>query len=136
MLQQRQSPSLQQKVKLANLLLRPEVDMEALVQSSCSLSDEVASLPLDLRDDVVRDVEIAVKYQRYIEKEQEVAGRILKFEDVSIPDGIDYFSIFALSYESREKLTKMRPSTIGQASRISGVSPADISVLLIYLNNH
>lgn len=135
MLQQRESPSLQQKVKLSNLLLRPEVDMKALMESSGCLSDEVSALPADLRDDVVRDVEIAVKYQRYIEKEQEVAGRILKFEDVVIPEGIDYFSISALSYESREKLTKMRPVTIGQASRISGVSPADISVLLIYLNN-
>lgn len=135
MLQQRESPSLQQKVKLSNLLLRPEVDMKALMESSGCLSDEVCALPADLRDDVVRDVEIAVKYQRYIEKEQEVAGRILKFEDVVIPEGIDYFSISALSYESREKLTKMRPVTIGQASRISGVSPADISVLLIYLNN-
>lgn len=135
MLQQRESPSLQQKVKLSNLLLRPEVDIKALMESSGCLSDEVSALPADLRDDVVRDVGIAVKYQRYIEKEQEVAGRILKFEDVVIPEGIDYFSISALSYESREKLTKMRPVTIGQASRISGVSPADISVLLIYLNN-
>ena len=76
--------------------------------------------------------EILLKYQRYIEKEQDVAGRILKFEDVVLPSDFDYFSLQSLSYEAREKLNKMRPRTIGQASRISGVSPADVSVLLIY----
>ena len=62
-----------------------------------------------------------------------MANRILKFEDVPLPTGFDYFSLKSLSYEAREKLTKMQPSTIGQASRISGVSPADVSVLLIYM---
>ena len=75
-----------------------------------------------------------MKYQRYIEKEQEVAERILKFENVRLPHDMDYFALQALSYEAREKLTKMRPATLGQASRISGVSPADVSVLMIYLN--
>lgn len=136
MLNDRQSPAISQKTKLYNLLLRPEVDLHSLLEVSEPLSQQVASIDQDLREDVLRDAEIAVKYQRYIEKEQEVAGRILKFEEVALPADMDYFSITALSYESREKLTKMRPQTIGQASRISGVSPADISVLLVYLNNH
>ena len=60
-----------------------------------------------------------------------MANRILKFEDIALPEGIDYFTMSALSYECREKLNRYRPVTIGQASRISGVSPADISVLLL-----
>ena len=78
-------------------------------------------------------VEILLKYQRYIEKESDVANRILKFEDIELPADFDYFALQSLSYEAREKLSKMQPRTIGQASRISGVSPADISVLLIYM---
>ena len=77
------------------------------------------------------EVETVIKYQRYIEKEQEVANRILKFEDIALPPDFDYFALTALSYECREKLNRYRPSTIGQASRISGVSPADVSVLLL-----
>ena len=79
----------------------------------------------------MHEVETVIKYQRYIEKEQEVANRILKFEDIPLPNGYDYFTLTALSYECREKLNRYRPTTIGQASRISGVSPADISVLLL-----
>ena len=69
--------------------------------------------------------ETIIKYQRYIEKEQEVANRILKFEDIPLPADYDYFTLSALSYECREKLNRYRPTTIGQASRISGISPAD-----------
>ena len=74
-----------------------------------------------------------LKYSRYIEKEHEVAERILKYEEVALPMDMDYHALTALSFEAREKLSKMRPATIGQASRISGVSPADISVLLVFL---
>ena len=77
------------------------------------------------------ETEVSIKYQRYSEKEQEVANRILKFEDIPLPADVDYFTMTALSYESREKLNRYRPVTIGQASRISVVSPADISVLLL-----
>ena len=84
-----------------------------------------------LAPEIVQEAEVSIKYQRYIEKEQEVAGRILKFEDIALPTDYDYFSLSALSYECREKLNRYRPVTIGQASRISGISPADISVLLL-----
>ena len=133
MLESLQTPPVQQRVKLLNLLLRPEVDFSHLLQISPELADYVSGIPEDVRCDVVNASEILLKYQRYIEKEEDVANRILKFENVRLPDDFDYFSLQSLSYEAREKLTKMRPHTLGQASRISGVSPADVSVLLIYL---
>ena len=132
MLERLDTPVLQQKVKLVNLLLRPEVGMNDLLTISLDLQDRVGAIPSEVRNEVVNAAEILLKYQRYIEKEQDVAGRILKFEDVVLPSDFDYFSLQSLSYEAREKLNKMRPRTIGQASRISGVSPADVSVLLIY----
>lgn len=126
-LQEHGSALLNQKVRLSSLLLRPELSLRELAQLAPEVSAAVSSLPAD----VVQDVETAIKYQRYIEKEQEVANRILKFEDIPLPTDYDYFLLDALSYEAREKLSKHHPATIGQASRISGVSPADISVLLI-----
>ena len=87
-----------------------------------------------MRDEVCTSSEIFVKYSRYIEKEREVADRILRYENLPLKEDLDYRAIDALSFEAREKLSKMRPQTIGQASRISGVSPADISVLLILMN--
>ena len=127
------SQPLQQRVRLENLLLRPELDMQKLQQLCADLQSAVLAVPEAMREEVVESTEIALKYQRYIEKERVVAERILKYEDVPLPPDYDYFSLSALSYEAREKLTKMRPQTLGQTSRISGVSPADVSVLMIYL---
>ena len=121
------SAPLSQRVRLASLLLRPEFSLQDLASIAPSVSDAIRTLP----EDVVQEVEISIKYQRYIEKENDVANRILKFEDIALPADFDYFSLTALSYESREKLSRMHPITIGQASRISGVSPADVSVLLL-----
>ena len=126
-LQEHGSAGLNQKVRLSNLLLRPELTLRELGEVAPAVAEAMATLP----DEVVQEVETAIKYQRYIEKEQEVANRILKFEEIPLPAGYDYFQLDALSYEAREKLSKQSPSTIGQASRISGVSPADVSVLLI-----
>ena len=126
-LSEHDSAPLSQRVKLATLLLRPELSLVELTQLDSTVADAVVQLPAE----VVQEVETAIKYQRYIEKEQEVANRILKFEDIALPTDYDYFSLAALSYECREKLNRYRPTSIGQASRISGVSPADISVLLL-----
>lgn len=133
MLEVKGTPPLQQKVKLVSLLLRPELKLSDIMSVSDEVAAAVEALPVELKSDVLNAAEIALKYKRYIEKESEVAGRILKFEDVPLKDSIDYFSIQALSYEAREKLTRFKPKTIGQASRISGVSPADVSVLLVYM---
>ena len=135
MMAQKESAPLTQRTRLVNLLLRPEVSLGDLRAISEPLEDAVQLLPEALRDEVCESAEIAVKYQRYIEKEQEVAGRIMKFENLQLPSDMDYFSLTALSYESREKMSRLRPQTIGQASRISGVSPADISVLIVYMNH-
>ena len=121
------SASLNQRVRLASLLLRPELSLKELSQLAPSVATMIVALP----EEVVQEVETSIKYQRYIEKEQEVANRLLKFEDISLPADYDYFTLPALSYECREKLNRYRPISIGQASRISGVSPADLSVLLL-----
>ncbi len=135
MLEGLDTPPIQQRVRLVNLLLRPEVSMGNLLEISPDLRSQVAKVPEEVRADAVNATEILLKYQRYIEKEQDVASRILKFEDIALPADFDYFALQSLSYEAREKLTKMRPRTIGQASRISGVSPADVSVLLITMTH-
>ena len=82
--------------------------------------------------EVLESAEIFVKYKGYIEREKRIADKILKLEDVKIPEKFDYSTLKSLSIESRQKLEKHRPKTISQASRIPGVSPADISILLVY----
>ena len=131
MLEEKGSSLLQQRVKLENLIARPELTMEDVAEMSQELREVIESQSEEMRREIVEGAEIALKYQRYIEKESDVADRLVKFENIELPEGIDYFSIQALSYESREKLSKMKPKTLGQASRISGVSPADVSVLMI-----
>lgn len=133
-LEDRSSAALQQKAKLSSLLLRPELSLTDLKTLSSELDNMIASIPISLREESENSAEILMKYSRYIEKESEVAQKILKHENLPLPTDIDYRSITALSFEAREKLSSMRPQTIGQASRISGVSPADVSVLLILMN--
>lgn len=133
-LSDRQSAQIQQKVKLQSLLLRPELSLADLKKMSTPLSTFIETIPEDIREEVCESSEILIKYSRYIEKEREVVSRILKYENLPIKPDLDYRTIEALSFEAREKLSAMRPKTIGQASRISGVSPADISVLLILMN--
>lgn len=128
------SAQIQQKVKLQSLLLRPELSLADLKKMSVPLSSFIETIPEDIREEVCESSEILIKYSRYIEKEREVVSRILKYENLPIKPDLDYRTIEALSFEAREKLSAMRPKTIGQASRISGVSPADISVLLILMN--
>ena len=130
-LEEHASAPLSQRVRLSTLLLRPELNLSQLEELAPEVAAAVESMPVDLQAEVHQEVEVSIKYQRYIEKEQEVAGRILKFEDIALPADVDYFSLTSLSYECREKLNRYRPASIGQASRISGVSPADISVLLL-----
>ena len=130
----RRSAALSQRVHLAQLILRPELTMDSLQHLSPALQAAIEALPEGLRSEVVRGVETQIKYQRYIEKEEEVAKRMMKFDDVPIPIDYDYYGLSALSFEAREKLSRYHPATLGQASRISGISPADISVLMVLLS--
>ncbi len=130
----RSSAPLQQRVRLESLLLRPELSLKDVSNISPSFDDFVKTVPDDLREEVCSATEIMVKYSRYIDKESDVADRILKYEGLEIPHDIDYRSVSALSFEAREKLSAIQPKTIGQASRISGVSPADVSVLLLLID--
>ena len=138
-LEEHNSAPLQQKMKLSSLLLRPEISLSDIRTLSVDFNSwyeyAFANNNNSLCEEASNSAEILTKYSRYIEKESEVAQKILKHESLLLPEDIDYRSITALSFEAREKLSTIRPQTIGQASRISGVSPADISVLLILLNH-
>ncbi len=112
-----------------NLLKRPQVGIADLKQ----LGADVATLINSYPEEVAEQVEIAVKYESYIDREQKMAEKIGSLEDYKIKADFDYDKVKALSAEAREKLKRIRPETIGQMSRISGVSPADVSVLTVYL---
>ncbi len=123
------SSVLKEKTTLFNLLKRPELNMAALM----TLSPELALLLSGIKNEISDQAEINVKYERYIEKERLMAEKMNKLEGLSINPDFEYDSLTSLSYEARHKLKEIKPSTLGQASRISGVSPADISVLMIFL---
>lgn len=124
------SACVKQSDKLFKIFSRPAVQMEHMLQ----LSDVATYVEEESVDgEVLEQAEIEVKYSGYIEKEKNNADKLQKLEGLRIPDHIDYQSLNSLSFEAREKLSKIRPSSISQASRISGVSPSDISVLLVYL---
>ena len=115
------------KGRMAQLLTRPQLELADLLPF-LELSDE------DLADhEALLDAEIEIKYAGYIAKEMEHVGKLSRLEETPLPANLDYASFKALSMEARQKLAAVRPSTIGQASRVSGVSPADVSVLLVHL---
>jgi tRNA uridine 5-carboxymethylaminomethyl modification enzyme len=126
------SAALSQQVKLGSLLMRPQIHVEDILQMSKEareLSDKV----LAIHEESVSQGEILIKYEGYIEREEELAKKMNRLEDVLIPDSMDYRSLKSISIEATEKLSLVRPVTIGQAARISGVSPSDITVLLIHI---
>lgn len=126
------SAPIRQKGKLDSLLLRPEMSMALLMKHFEALKDFADSFD-DIRDEIVEETEILVKYEGYIVKEQEIAEKLSKFEDMPLKADFDYHSLPSLTIEARQKLSSMKPQSIGQASRISGISPSDISVLLVFL---
>lgn len=131
-LERKNSSPITQQVKLSSLITRPGIVMEDLLQAS----DPTKELALELmssHSDIVDQTEIQLKYEGYISREQDVANKMNRLEEVNIPDDIDYRKLYSLSSEAKEKLSSIRPATIGQASRISGVSPSDVSVLLVFL---
>jgi tRNA uridine 5-carboxymethylaminomethyl modification enzyme len=131
-LQEKGTSELKQKVKIESLVPRPQINIEGLSESIGSFKDFVKKEIHNDRE-ALEEAGILIKYNGYISKEKEMAEKLQRFEDMKIKKDFDYSRLSALSFESREKLNSLRPETIGQASRISGVSPADISVLLVHL---
>lgn len=123
---------LKQNVKLYELLLRPQITYTDLAPLSPIIQERTEACE-DLRTEVSEQVEINAKYEGYLDKERELAAKISRLEDIVIDTEMDFSRLTSLSMEARIKLNKVRPNTLGQASRISGVSPADLSVLLVYL---
>ena len=120
------STPLSESKKISDLLLRPELSLKKLLEIVPRGTQE------EFSDEVLDSVEISLKYKGYIEREKRQAEKIRRLEDLKIPEGFDYSTINGLTIEARQKLARYQPVTLAQASRISGVSPADISVLLVY----
>jgi tRNA uridine 5-carboxymethylaminomethyl modification enzyme len=133
-LEKKGTRNISQKTKIAHLLLRPQISIWDLAEGIPELDHFLISLNSKDAEDL-EEAEIQIKYESYIRKEQEIVEKLSKYEHISLQPDFDYFSLKSLSTEAREKLSKIMPRTLGQASRISGVSPADISVLIVYLGH-
>lgn len=126
---EKKSALLKQKVKLEALILRPHIHLNDLKEADENLKNFLKNYS----EEVIEQAEINLKYASYIEKEREIAQKMENLDVVNLNPNFDYTKIFALSNEAREKLLKIKPSNLGQASRISGVSPSDVSVLMVHL---
>ncbi|WP_439182124.1 tRNA uridine-5-carboxymethylaminomethyl(34) synthesis enzyme MnmG [Carboxylicivirga taeanensis] len=124
---------LKQGVKLIDLLMRPQLGINDLIEGIPAFADYVKSIDPDRREEVLESAEIILKYSGYINRERLLADKFKRLENLQIEGKFDYATIKSLSTEARQKLTKFQPETIGQASRISGVSPSDINVLLVLM---
>lgn len=131
-LEQVGTSALRQGCKLIDLIGRPGLGFEILSTRIEALNRKIQALPTSRRAEIIEAAEILIKYSGYIERERELAQKIDRLDYVRIPDHLNYDSIQSLSTEARQKLNSIRPGTIGQASRIPGVSPHDVSVLLVY----
>ncbi len=131
-LKRKRSALITQKQKIATLLQRPQISINDLIKNG-----EIIRIIMDQFDNPqtswLEEVEIQLKYENYIKKEQELADKLANLEELKLDPDFNYAKISSLSFEAREKLTKIKPLTLGQASRISGISPADISVLIVCL---
>jgi tRNA uridine 5-carboxymethylaminomethyl modification enzyme len=129
-LEAKETASIDQSDKMFKMFSRPQIDLEDMMKLG-KVNEYIAANEIDL--EILEQAEIQVKYSGYIEKERNNANKLLRLEDLKIPEDFDYNNIKSMSIEAKQKLSKIRPVTISQASRISGVSPSDISVLLIYM---
>lgn len=123
------SAAISEKQKAAKIILRPNVDLPSLMQHIPGLANALNGFDKD----TIEQAEIQIKYERYIEKEQEIATRMSQMENTQIPDSFDYDRVAALSNEALQKFKRIRPRTLGQASRISGVNPSDVQILMVYM---
>lgn len=123
---------LKQGVKLVDLIMRPQLDMAKLADLVPALRREIDAIP-DRREEIVEAAEINIKYEGYIDRERMIADKIRRLENIQIKDRFDYSAIQAISTEARQKLARINPETIAQASRIPGISPSDINILLLLM---
>ncbi len=132
LLESKGTPGIANKARLAQILTRPQINLSDMIGVIDSLRDNY-DLSVESVRNIVEEAEIIVKYEGYIDKEREVADKLNRLENVKLSPDFDYYSLNSLTMEAREKLTKHKPQTLGQASRISGISPADISVIAVFL---
>jgi tRNA uridine 5-carboxymethylaminomethyl modification enzyme len=118
-----------ERQKASKLLLRPELELNDLMNALPVLEKELN----DFSKDIIEQASIQIKYDVYIEKEKELVERMSQLENLMIPETFDYKKILSLGNEAREKLSKIKPSTLGQASRISGINPSDVQILMVYM---
>lgn len=123
------SVALTQKQKAIQILLRPDIELKKLIQNATVLNKEIGHFSMD----EIEQAEIQIKYEVYIEKEKELVSRMNQLEELEIPESFDYEKLNSLSMEARQKFTKIKPRTLGQASRISGVNPSDVQILMVYM---
>ncbi len=129
-----QSSPLNQGVKLIDLIARPQLAVSMLVDVLPELGGFVEMIPSERRGEILEAAEILIKYCGYIDRERANAAKLRRLEEVKLPAGIDYQSLNAISTEGRQKLMRHRPATIGEASRIPGISPSDVNILLLLMN--
>jgi tRNA uridine 5-carboxymethylaminomethyl modification enzyme len=132
-LEQKGSSSLKQGVKLIDVILRPQISIFDLIEDIKPFNNFLKDVPENRFTEILESAEISLKYAGYIDREKLVADKFRRLENITIKGRFDYHQIHTISTEARQKLTEIQPDTIGQASRISGVSPSDINVLLVLL---
>ena len=134
LLEQQQTSPLTQGVKLADLVQRPQLGLGILATAIPELNALIEELPDDRRQETVEAAEVLIKYSGYIERERAVAEKLRRLDEIRLRPDFDYSALQSLSTEARQKLTEQKPATIGAASRIPGVSPSDINILLLILD--
>jgi len=129
LLEQLGSSTISEKQKVEKILLRPNLQLKDIVQHVPKVKEALHRF----QPESIEQAEIQAKYQVYIDKEKELVSRMRQMEDLAIPDSFNYHNIQALSAEAKEKLNRIKPQTLGQASRISGINPSDVQILMVYM---
>lgn len=132
LLREKETPELSSKTRFSHILTRPQLNLEDIISNTERLKPAF-NLDDEFTRSIIQEAEILIKYEGYIEKEKEVADKLIRLENVKLSPDFDYNALHSLTIEARQKLTAQKPQTLGQASRISGVSPADIAVLAVFL---
>lgn len=123
------SSPISEKQRAEKILLRPNIGLAELIDNVPKLAEQLSSF----NNEALEQSAIQIKYDTYIQKERDLVNRMSQLENLEIPDSFDYFKIPALGNEAREKLLRVKPRTLGQASRISGINPSDVQILMVYM---